>query len=198
MSSIEDSVCYPSYRWVCFMAMHEFVRCHPVTTGIPSRKTRPLTLVSDGTRTHFRSHRLVTMKIISYRLLLFPLFCMAGESLVPMTGSWCQSLRRTDILLLLLLCWLLLLSDDWDGDSSSYVPLRRLCSQSTSQKINNNSYIEIEVMSQGWAISTVTNYYLWFINNEIIMEIQVPHQERVTFDIAILLLPCRPAVERHG
>ena len=194
MSSIEDSDCYPSYRWFPFMAMHESVRRHPVTTGIPSRKRRPLTLISDGTRTHFRSQRLVSMKMISYRSQLFPLFCMAGESLVPETGSSCRSLRRTDILLLLLLCWLLLSSDDWDGDSSSYVPLRRLCSESTSQqKINNNS--SIEVMSRGWAISTVTNCYSWFMT---IMEIQVPHQERVTFDIAILLLPCRPAVERHG
>ena len=197
MPSIEDSVCYHSYRWFCFMAKQEFVRRHPVTTGIPSTKRRPLALVSDGTRTHFRSQRLVTMKIISYRSQLFPLFCMASESLMPMTGSWCRSLRRTDILLLLLLCWLLLFSDDWDGDSRSYVPLRRLCSQSTSQqKINNNS--NIEVMSRGWAISTVTNYYSWFINNEIIMEIQVPHQEHVTFDIAISLPRGRPAVKRHS
>ena len=135
----------------------------------------------------------ILMKSISYLSRLIPLFSMAGESLVPMTGSWCRSLRRTDILLL---CWLLLFSDEWDGDSSSYVPLRRLCSQSTSQKINNNS--NIEVMSRGSAISTVTNCYSWFTNNDKIMEIQVPDQERVTFDIAILLLPCRPAVERHG
>ena len=147
LSSIEDSVCYPSYRWFCFTTRHESVRRHPVTTGITSRKRRPLTLVSDGTRTHFRSQRLVSIKIISYRSLLFPLFCMTGESLLPMTGSWCLSLRRTDILLL---WWLPLFSDDLDGDSSSYVPLRRLFSESTSQqKINNNSYIEMT--SPGWA-----------------------------------------------
>ena len=125
------------HAWVC--------EAPPGTTNTPSRKRRPLTLVSDGTQTHSHSQRLVSMKIISYHSLLFPLFCMAGESLVPMTGSWCRSLRRTDILLLF---WLLLFSDDWDGDSSSYVPLRRLCSQSTSQqKINNNSMI-----------NTVTNF----------------------------------------
>ena len=40
------------------MALGEPVRGHPITTGIPSRKRRPLTLFSSGTQTHDISHQM--------------------------------------------------------------------------------------------------------------------------------------------
>ena len=42
MPSVEDSFYYSSYRWFCLTVFDESVRCHPVTTGLPSSKWLPL------------------------------------------------------------------------------------------------------------------------------------------------------------
>ena len=88
MSSVENSVSYPSHHWFCIFDIR---RDWGITTAIPSRNIRPLTLVCGGTRNynvHIRCVEKSTQHFINYLfnilLLLFMLCVYRPEENMPL------------------------------------------------------------------------------------------------------------------